>query len=89
MLTVIASGVTQQPLPRGETCSHAPPVAVDEVTVKLMFELVLPTVRVCGKGLLPPSGMVKLMGFTWLNTESPTTTVTGIVALPVAVKISS
>jgi len=41
MLTVIASGVTQQPLPAGETCSQAPPVAVDEATEKSKFELLI------------------------------------------------
>src|ERR1700722_16888133 len=90
MLTVIASGVTQQPLPAGETCSQAPPVAVDEATEKSKFELVLAMVTTCGNGFAPANGMLKLNGFTCSKTGSPTSTTIGTVTLlPVAVKTNS
>ena len=90
MLTVTAPGAVQQPLPRGETCSQAPPVAVADATEKEKFDPVLDMLRVCGSGFAPAKGMVKLIGFTWLKTESPTTTATGTVTLlPVVVNVSS
>ena len=42
-------------------------------------------VKVCGSGLAPPKTFVKFMGFTWLKRLFvPTTTLTGIVTLPLA-----
>ena len=39
----------------------------------------------CGSGFAPPNGMVKLIGFIWLNTAVPTVTVTGMVVVSPAV----
>src|ERR1700733_7554203 len=90
MLTVIASGAVQQSLPAGETCSQAPPVDVAAATEKLKAVPVLAMLRTCGSGFAPANGMVKLIGFTWLKTEAPTVTLTGIVTLlPAAVNTSS
>ena len=50
----------------------------------------LAATSVCGSGLAPFTGLVKLIAFTWRKTLSPTTTVTGTVTLPAADwKISS
>ena len=90
MLTVIASGATQQSLPTGDTCNQAPPLDVAAATEKLKVEPVLAMLKTCGSGFAPAKGMVKLIGFTWLKTELPTTTLIGMVTLlPVAVNTKS
>ena len=83
-IAVISCGVAQRTQPPKLTLfavSQLPPVAVDTLTVKLKEVPVLATVKVCGNGLGPPNGLVKLMAFTWRKTLAPTTTVTGTVTL--------
>jgi hypothetical protein len=85
-VTVIASGVVHQD-PQEVIVSHAPPFAVFATASKAKSAPVLAMLRICGRGLEPPKGFVKAMGFTCSNTESPTTTLTGIVTLlPAATK---
>src|SRR5262245_1744440 len=80
----MVSGVKQQPTPSGEIVSQLPPVAATAVALKRMVGPVLAIVKSCGSGFAPPNGMVKLMGFTWLKTLSPTTTLMGMVTLLLA-----
>ena len=47
--------------------------------LKVKFVPVLTTGRICGSGFAPPSGITKLMAFSWLKTLGPTTTPMGIV----------
>jgi hypothetical protein len=51
--TVMASGVTQQPVPVGLAVSQLPPLEVEGVTLKFIAAPVLPTVTTCGSGLAP------------------------------------
>src|SRR5882762_11263162 len=37
--------------------------------------------RIWARGLAPPNAMVKLSGLTWVNTDVPTVTATGMVTL--------
>jgi hypothetical protein len=77
-LTVTERGVVQQK-PLGETESQLPPVAVNAVAVKANAEPVLLISSVCGSGLAPPNGLVKLRPFCCVKTLSPTVTLTGTV----------
>ena len=52
------------------------------VNVKLVP--VLTPVNICGSGLAPLNGLVKLIAFNWAKTVFPTTTLTGTVTLPLA-----
>ena len=55
----------------------------------LALEGMMVSFKTCGSGLTPPNGMVKLMGFNWINGAVPTVTVTGmVVASPVVWKTS-
>src|SRR5712692_5921790 len=89
-LAVIARGVKQQPFPVGEMDNQLPPLAVATDPLNRIVELsIVDTFKTCGSGLTPPNGMVKLMGFSWINGAAPTVTVTGIVVeSPVVWKIS-
>src|SRR5947208_141226 len=90
MVTVSASGVKQHATPWGEICSQLPPVAVAATALKrILLAPVLVIGRIWGKGFAPPNGLVKLRGFTWLKTLSPTATLIGMVTLlPAAEKTS-
>lgn len=57
--TVITSGVVQQLVPDLEIVSHAPPVDVVALAVKVKFVPVLVTVMICGREFAPPNGFVK------------------------------
>src|SRR5947199_7120550 len=84
------AGVWQQPAPVGEIFSQAPPVEVLAEALKLKAVPVLATAIICADGLEPPSVMLKLSAFFWLNTFAPTSTLTGIVTFPVgALKTNS
>src|SRR5208282_4341092 len=61
----------------GVTVSQFAPVLVHEFNSISKFVPVLATDNTCGKGPDPPTGMVKLIGSSWTNTEAPTVTVTG------------
>src|SRR5438270_507015 len=78
-LTVMASGVVQQPLPRLEMLNQLPPDAVYTAELKLKFAPVLEISKSCGSGLGAPWSMVKLMAFTCAKTFAPTVTLTGMV----------
>src|ERR1700680_4976512 len=75
----MASGVTQQSVPRLEMLSQLPPDAVYAAELKKKFVPALTTGRICGNGFAPPSDMTKLMAFSCLKTLGPTTTPMGIV----------
>src|SRR5271165_909614 len=77
----MASGVAQQPLPAGDTLSQftPPPVTPTADALKEKLVPVLATANTWGKGLAPPNGMVKLMGFPCTKAGFPTVTLTGTV----------
>src|SRR5450755_2467567 len=85
-VTVTDSGVVQHSVPEGETLSQAPPLLVVAVALKevFVFGSALAIDKICGKGFAPPTGIVKLMGFTCQKTASPTYTATGTVTVPLA-----
>src|SRR5437870_5480927 len=86
-ITLIVSGVVHRTQLFQEVLSifsQSPPFAVVAKDVKLKLVPVLASVRVCGSGLFPLNDLVKLIAFTWRKAASPTTTLTGTVALPLA-----
>ena len=61
-------------------------MADDALALKRMVDSsVVEMFSTCGSGFEPPNGMVKLMGFIWVNTAVPTVTVTGMVVVSPAV----
>src|SRR5581483_501701 len=66
-VTVSTSGVVQQVTPDLEIESHAPPVVVVAVAVKLKFAPVLTAVMTWGRGLAPPNGLVNASAGIWVN----------------------
>ena len=71
------------------TVSQLPPAAVAALNVNVKSVPVLAIVNVCGSGLAPFTGLVKLIAFTWRKTLSPTTTVTGTVTFSPPVRNTS
>ena len=66
---------SRQPLKLAlSTDSQLPPVAVAALKVNWKSVPVLAMVNVCGSGLAPFTGLVKLIAFTWRKTFAPTTT---------------
>ena len=86
-VTVFGAPV-QHPSP-GVTESQDPPLAVDEVVRKEMAAPVVGMLTVCGRGLWPPKGMVKLIALTCARTFAPSTKVTGTVTLLPGVRKTS
>ena len=78
---------SRQPLKLAlSTDSQLPPVAVAALKVNWKSVPVLAMVNVCGSGLAPFTGLVKLIAFTWRKTFAPTTTLTGTVTVSPAVR---
>ena len=74
------------PEPQDVIVNQAPPLAVFATASKATAAPVLATVKVWGSGFDPFNGLVKAIGFTCSNTESPTTTLTGMVMLLLAAR---
>src|SRR5215813_14657521 len=62
--------------------NQLPPVAVEALYVKAVAAPVLATIKVWGRGSVPPNGFTKLIGLTCSITLSATKTVTGMVVAP-------